>query len=154
MSDLDFLKDFNATEIASAANTGDYEPLPPGKYYGRVTQAEVQTTKKGDGKMVFVRLDIEGPSGAGRVVFDRMLVAHPNPTAVEIGQGRFGALCIAAGFTAKPADTQEFLGKVVAFKLKVEKSQQYGDRNAVVTFAKHDGAQGPTTPFNDDDIPF
>lgn len=155
MNDLDFMGAFSPSEAANNANSGgDYEPLAPGDYYGRITQAEVQDTKRGDGKMIFVRLDIEGPKGAGRVIFDRMLVVHPTPTAQEIGRARFGALCVACGFTAKPNDTRELIGQSVGVKLKIERSKEYGDRNSVVTFTKHEGAQGPTAAFSDDDIPF
>lgn len=153
MSDLDFMGNEFDPESASEA-VGSFEPLPSGWYYGKITEAEVQTTKAGDGKMVFVRLDIEGPKGAGRVVFDRMIVAHPNDKAVEIGQGRFGTLCLAAGFDRKPNDTKELLGKTVGARLTIEKSEEYGDRNNVQTYREHEGADQYAGSFDDDEVPF
>jgi len=155
MSDLDFLGEFDPkTEADKAGGDGDYSPLKPGDYQVRVTEADVQATKAGDGKYIYVRLDVEGPTGAGRVVFDRMIVLHPNPTAVEIGKGRFAQLCVAAGFEKKPGGTKALIGKAVTAKLKVEKSKQYGDRNAVQSFKAPSGDAGPAVAFNDDDVPF
>lgn len=153
MSDLDFMgNEFDPNEAAK--NAGGFDPLPRGWYYGRITEAEVQDTKAGNGKMVFVRLDIEGPKGAGRVVFDRMLVQHPSEEAVEIGRGRFGALCVAAGFETKPNDTKELLGKTVGAKLGIEKSEEYGDRNTVDTYREHEGGADYAQSFDDDKVPF
>jgi hypothetical protein len=162
MSDLDFMgNDFDPKAAHDAGGGGDFDPLPPGWYYGRITEIEVQNTKAGNGKMVYARLDIEGPKLAGRVVFDRMVVAHPNPTAVEIGRARFGGLCLAAGFEKRPNDTKALLGKVVGVKVKTEKSKEYGDKSVPQDYRAHAAGAGAADPgaaaaaqFDDADIPF
>jgi hypothetical protein len=160
-NDLDFMTEFDPEQAVKDSGGGSYDPIPPGWYYGRVTQSEVQNTKAGTGKMVFVRLDIEGPQHAGRVLFDRMVVAHPNPDAAAIGRARFGSLCLACGFAKKPNDTKELLGKVCGFKVKTEKSKEFGDKSVPIDFKPHGisgasgstGAAGVAAP-DDDDIPF
>lgn len=159
-NDLDFLgDDFDPQAAADKGGDGDFTPLPPGWYYGRVTEIEVQDTKAGNGKMVYARIDIEGPSHAGRVVFDRMIVKHPSRDAVDIGQARFGNLCLAAGFEKKPSQTKALLGKVVGVKLKTEKSKEYGDKSVPVSYGAPKTSNGADTSFNpdefnDDDIGF
>lgn len=159
MSDLNFLKGkVNITELAQGEQSldGDYEPLKPGWYHGRITEAAVQETKAGTGKMVYCRIDIEGPTAAGRVVFDRMLVEHTSSKAEEIGRARFATLCMACGINEVPNETSVFLGQTVTAKLKIEKNKEYGDRNRVAGYKKHEGAESaaPVAPFNDDDVPF
>lgn len=144
MGDLDFMTDEQLQAAADKAGDGDFTPLPVGWYSARITEAEVKLTKAGNGKMVYLRLDVEGPTHAGRVVFDRMVVAHPNPDAVEIGQGRFRHCHQAAGFPSKPSNVAELLGKVVAFKAKTERSKEYGDKTVPSSYK----AQGTTAPAN------
>lgn len=160
MSDLDFLgQDFNPQKaVVDGGGAGDdYSPLPPGWYHVTVSAAEVQDTKAGNGKMVFFRLDVTGPSHAGRVLFDRQVVAHPNPDAVRIGRARFGEACLAAGFDTKPSDTKAFIGRSFEVKVKTERSKQYGDQSRPVAYraskgvAGVDGAGGYVA---DEDIPF
>lgn len=156
MGDLDFL----ASVDLAATSTPDNSPLPPGDYTATIHAAELQTTKAGTGKMVYVRLDVTGPTRAGAVVFDRMLVQHPNPTAQEIGIARFSALCIALGYKpgAPPKDTKELIGKSVGIKTKIRTSEQYGDSAEVVTYfaprAATTSASAPTVPPVVDDVPF
>ena len=144
---------------AAASSAPDNSPLPAGDYTATIHASEVQTTKRGDGQMIYVRLDVTGPTRAGAVVFDRMLVQHPNPTAQEIGIARFSGLCQALGYQAGagPSDTQELVGKTVGIKTKVRKSEQYGDSAEVVAYFKPKTiktASAPAAPPVVDDVPF
>ena len=156
MSDLDFMgDDFDPVKEAEEAGDGDFKPLPVGWYSGVITEAKIEDTKAGNGKMVGIRLDVEGPTHAGRVIFDRIIVAHPSEKAVAIGRARFGQLCVSAGFEKKPNDTKALLGKRIEFKLKIERSKEYGDSNRVQAYRKSSGTtEVADVSFDDDDIPF
>lgn len=155
MSDFDFFDEeeegFDLAAEADKADDGDFTPLPTKPWYNcKVIAAELKESKNGKGKYVEVRLDIEGPSHAGRVVFDRIIVVHESKKAVEIGRPRFASLCQAAGFEKRPDDAKELIGNIVGVKMKTEKDKEYGDRSVPRAYALPKDA----SDFNDDDIPF
>jgi hypothetical protein len=154
-NDFDFLDDdFDIAEQAKEADKGDFEPLPTNPWYlCRVIASELKESKNGTGKYVEVRLDVTGPTHAGRVLFDRIVVVHENERAVEIGRPRFAALCVAAGFAKRPSNAAELIGSNVAVKVKTEKaSNGYEARSVPRAYALPDVAGA--TSGNDDDVPF
>jgi len=161
MSDFDFMGDEFNPATAAAENTGgdDFAPLPKGTYRVRIVEADIEDMKKG-GKQLKLRMDVEGPSHAGRVVFERIALLNPRSEMnQQIGRALFGELCLACGLDSKPNKMGDLLGHVVDAKLKVEKSNdpKYDDKNRTVAFAKASGAMAPAAGgggFNDDDIPF
>lgn len=171
MSNLSFVNNLNPSQVVENAPEPNYDVLPKGSYNAMIHSAEVVDTNAGNGKMVKIRLDITGHvddgSGAGRVVFDQIILQHPSERAVEIGRERFSRLCVACGFeTRAPSDTRELVGKAVECYLKVEKGgvnpktqEKYDDQNRVASYTKPSGsAPGATSAIpdfaNDDDIPF
>ena len=161
MSDFDFMGDeFNPAIAAENNSDGDFAPLPKGTYRVRIVEADIEDMKSGNGKSLKLRMDVEGPSHAGRVVFERITLSHKTSEAAQqIGRALFGTLLLACGFDAKPNKISDLLGHVVDAKLKIEKSKdpKYDDKNRTVDFAKASGAMAPAAGgggFNDDDIPF
>lgn len=162
MSDLSYLYDdgYDTTTAAEEAGpSGDFGPVPKGTYRVKVVSAETKETKAGNGEMLKVRLDIIGPTNAGRVVWDDILIKHPSEEGQRIGRERFATLCRAGGLR-NPKSTDELLGKEVDAFIKVETSEQYGDRNRVSFYS----AAQPSTGFKStssapafeahDDVPF
>jgi len=157
-----FGANWSPAEAVGEDGGGSYDPLPPGMYHAVIESAEVVTTKAGNGKMIKTVLSITGPTHAGRKVFDQMVVLHPNETAMGIGQKRFAALCMAAGYPTRPTLGQLGL-RPVRVRLGIEKSEQYGDRNKVLEFQAAGvmvgGASSPPLDlgpegFDDSDVPF
>ena len=162
MSDLSFLYEngFDTDKAAEEAGpSGDFSPIPKGTYRVKVVSAETNETKAGNGLMLKVRLDVAGPTNAGRVVFDDILIKHPSEKAQQIGQERLATLCRAAGLK-NTKDTGPLVGKEVDAFVKVESDEQYGDRNRVSFYSAADagvqfsGSTGVVDGFNDDDVPF
>jgi hypothetical protein len=122
-----------------AGNSGNYEALPAGWYTATINGAEVKQTKNGTGRYIAVRYDITGPSYQGRVIFSNLNIENANPKAEEIGRQQLRSLMEAIGL-AKLADTDQLLGGNLKIKLKIEKSEEYGDRNQVAAFSRLDGA--------------
>lgn len=132
---------FNATDLPQGSD-GDFQPLPAGWYSVTVNDAEIRTTKAGNGQYIAVRYDVTGPTHEGRVVFGNINISNPNPKAEEIGHQQLGQLMRAIGLT-QVSDTDQLIGGSLEIKLKVTKSEQYGDGNDVSGFKAISGSSAP-----------
>ena len=121
---------------------GEFQPLPAGWYTANITDAEVKDTKAGTGQYIKCRYDITGPSHEGRVVFGNLNIRNPNPKAEEIGRQQLGDLMRAIGL-ASVTDTDQLIGGRCQIKLKVRKSEEYGDSNDVQAWKAAEGAPMP-----------
>lgn len=128
-------------------NGGTYEALPAGWYTATIAGAEMKPTKSGTGSYIAVRYDITGPTHQGRVIFSKLNITNANPKAEEIGRQQLRQLMEAIGL-AKLADTDQIIGGNVKIKLKVEKDEQYGDKNQVSAFAKPEGGSSAPKPVS------
>lgn len=116
-----------------------YEPIPAGWYTVGITAAELKSTKAATGQYISVRYDIIAPSHQGRVVFGNLNIFNPNAEAEKIGRQQLGELMAAAGI-ATLDDTDLLIGKQLQIKLKIRKSDQYGDSNDVDGYKSLGGA--------------
>lgn len=131
---------FKETELPQG-NTGDFEPLPAGWYSASITQADLKTTKAGNGNYISVRFDITGPTHQGRVVFTNLNIRNPNPKAEEIGRQQLGEIMRAIGLPAVN-DTDQLLGGNCQIKLAI-KTDDYGTKNEVKGYKAIIGAVPP-----------
>ena len=151
---------------------GDFAPMPAGWYRGKIEESDIKPTNAGTGKYVWLQIRIVGPTHANRVVFDQINVVNPSETAMQIGRRQLANLARAVG-VPRFDDTAQLHGKVLEVKLKINRSQEYGDKNQVAAYrAVNDmledtsfsgggtgSAQPQTQPqpsgsFSDDEIPF
>ena len=162
MSNLDFMGSVDIKAKAQEASNIDM-PIPAGKYTATITEADIEKSKSGEATMIKLRLDVTGPKHAGRVVFDRIIVHHTNPSkqkSAEIGVETFAVLAVSTGFDTRPNDTKLLIGKSVGIKVKIERSEEYGDRNNVSYYFTPSGVTAPVAApqnsgeFKDDDVPF
>lgn len=121
----------------------DFDPIPEGKYTAEITGAEVKPTKDGTGQYINLKFSVTGPTHAGRVVFSIVNIQNKNQQAEEIGLRQLKELRTACGI-ASLRDTDELLGKMVRIKVKIQKSEQYGDKNTVAGFESVSGGTMPT----------
>jgi len=119
---------------------GSYEALPAGWYTATINDVQVKQTKSGTGRYMAIRYDITGPTHQGRVVYSNINFENANPKAEEIGRQQLRSLMEAIGL-ARLTDSDQLIGGNVKIKLKVEKDEQYGDKNQVNGFASS-GAVG------------
>ena len=71
---------------------GDYTPLPEGEYSVTIKDAEVKATNDGTGQYIKLRLDVQGPTHAGRVVFSNINIRNKSEQAEQIGRGQLKAV--------------------------------------------------------------
>ena len=149
----------NTIDCTQEVDKQTREPLPPGPYSAQVINDEMKPTKKGDGKYIELTMEVLDGSHKGRWLFDRLNVVNPNKTAVEISERRLveiGKACRIESLN----DTNQLRGIPMKVTVKIEKSEEYGDRNVVTGYKKSDftetnsEAEG-TPPWQDGEkLPF
>lgn len=118
---------------AKQVEPNQFDPIPAGEYDAVIVNSEVKTTAKGDGRYIKLQLQILNGQFQNRVLFDNLNLWNPNQKAVEIARGTLSSICRAVGVLT-PRDTSELHGKPLRIKLKVEKSDEYGDQNRVAGY--------------------
>ena len=131
---------FNANDMPEGGG-GDFAPIPAGEYQVSVNSANLNTTKAGNGQYIKLRLDVIGPTHAGRVLFANINIRNPNPKAEEIGRQQLGSIMRALGI-ASLTDTDQLVGGCLAVKVTV-KSDDYGEGNEVKAFKAIAGSAPP-----------
>jgi hypothetical protein len=132
---------FDVNELPQG-NTGNFEPLPAGWYTVTISEAELKSTKAGNGQYIKLRYDVTGPSHQGRVVFGNLNIKNPNAKAEEIGRQDLGNIMRAIGL-AKVTDTDQLIGGNLSIKLDVKQDAQYGASNEVKGFKSVSGSAAP-----------
>ena len=111
-----------------------FEPLPEGWYTATITNAEIKTTKAGNGQYINVKYTIIGPTHQGRMVFGMVNIKNPNPKAEEIGRQQLGEIMRAIGLS-KVSDTDQLIGGSLSIKLKITPANgDYEASNNVSSF--------------------
>ena len=131
---------FDVNELPQG--TGNFEPLPAGWYTVTISEAELKSTKAGNGQYIKLRYDVTGPTHQGRVVFGNLNIKNPNPKAEEIGRQQLGDIMRAIGL-AKVTDTDQLIGGNLSIKLDVKQDAQYGASNEVKGFKSVSGSAAP-----------
>ena len=114
-------------------NKSDFAPLPAGWYESNIDRAEIRKTKSGTGTMIAIAYRISGPTHNNRIIFSNINIANPNTTAQEIGLSQLRSVMIIGGLDTL-SETDELIGIAIRIKLKLTKSEQYGDGNDVSAF--------------------
>ena len=133
--------DFDASTVEV---TNDYDIIPAGWYQAKITDADLKTTKAGNGQYIAVRFDIVGPTHQGRVVWCNLNIKSQNPKAEDIGRKQLAQLMGAIGLK-KVSDTDQLIGGELSIKVAVRISEQYGDSNDVKGFKAISGSEMPTS---------
>lgn len=142
MSDFGTTVDTDAVEDDSS-----FEPMPKGDYDIIIDKAEVKDTNDGSGKYMALQLKVEGPTQAGRVLFDMIAISTTSNEEgkkkwVSIGHQKLKGLCGATGIS-KPNDSQVFVGKRSRVSVTVRPARgDYDASNDVKRYA----ASGASIP--------
>lgn len=133
-----------------------FEPLPAGDYVAHVVASDLRDTKSGDGKYIYLELEISSGSYAGRKLFDRINIVNSNPQAVQIAERTLASICKALDI-AILTDTSDLHNKPMTVRVKVEDRQDTGDQtNRIVRYKTYQGqslSQSPAANY-DPSIPF
>jgi len=133
-------QEYKADELPESQS---FEPLPPGVYNLKITEASLKDTKSGTGQYLSMRLDVTGPTHQGRCLFDNLNIRNASAKAEEIARQKLGELMRAIGL-ASVSDTDQLVGRDVAAQVKTEKSEEYGDKSIISHYKAIGGSPMPT----------
>lgn len=152
LSDLNF----DANQVEPEAQTG-FEPVPEGDYIAMIAQSEKKTSKSGS-DYLSLRIEIDGPTHAGRLLFLNLNLWHPNEKARQISQANLSAICRAVNVLT-PSSSEDLHDRLMKIKVIVKKDKNSDElRNEVKSFAPYKSATSqvatPSTTEEGDDEPF
>lgn len=136
---------FNLNELPD--NESGFDPVPAGEYQVEIKKVEAKETRNKDGMYFNFRLDILGPSHAGRIIFAIVNVKNASEKAQQIGQGQLKDIMRALNLQSV-SNTDQFIGGKLTVKIDIEKSEQYGDSNRVRAFKPIGGSIAPMAAAN------
>lgn len=140
-------------EEAEKGPSGDFQPLPADNYEIVLVDADIKSTKAGDGNYMNLRFDVCNGPYAGRVIFVIVNVNNKNPKATGIGLGQLKNLVTAVGkedwydklkTCSSWQDAEAHLNTLhstianipVMGKVSVKRDEKYGDKNDIKSFSK------------------
>ena len=121
------------------------QPVPNGNYVALITDSEMKATKRGDGRYLQLVWEITKGEHKGRMIWDRLNVENPNPTAVKIAQQDLAAICTAMG-KGGIDDSDELHYKEITIAVQVSPaSNGYDASNEIKGYSAPAGA-APVAP--------
>lgn len=122
-----------------------FSPIPAGVYIARVEDAEVKDTKSG-GQRIALQFSIADGQFSNRRVFANINTRNHSQDAQRIGQSQLKAFSRAIGCVGATS-TDPFLGKYCKIKVKIRKSDEYGDQNDVTGYEAIEQSAAPAASF-------
>jgi hypothetical protein len=117
------LNGFDANQVEP---TGDFDPVPAGKYLAVITESEMKPTKSGSGNYLQLTFEILDGPHKGRLLWARLNLDNPNATAVAIARAELSAICRAVGVLA-PKDSVELHNLPLVIHVKCKKRDDTGE---------------------------
>ena len=146
------LNGFNASEVEL---TGNFEPIPAGKYQAAITESEMKPTKNGGGSYLQFTFTITDGEYKNRVLWARLNLNNPNATAVKIAMSELSAICHAVG-VMQPRDSVELHNLPLVIVVKLRKREDTGElTNEIKGYERKVSAgQAQTAPTTDNTPPW
>ena len=121
---------FNASAVAPVTMDSQYVPT---NWYGlKVVESELKPTKKADGTILAITLEVMNGKYAGHRINESFNVQNPNEKAQRIGQGLLSMLCHATG-QLNLVDSRQLHGVAFYGKLRLDAPEAgYQPRNTLI----------------------
>lgn len=140
------MADLRGFDANSVEPTGDFEPLPAGKYLAVITDSGMKPTKAGTGSYLQLAFEILDGTFKGRKQWARLNLDNPNATAVQIARAELSAICRAVGVMA-PNDSTELHNLPLMIQVKCVKRPDTGDVvNEIKGYGKRESPPPPSAP--------
>ncbi len=146
-----------AFDTANEEGSPAFEPVPAGQYVASITEATAGPLKSGKGQAVMLTWQIDGGEHTGRLIFDRVIVAHESAAAMKFGRQKLKDIADACGVKDSITDLTVLQNKPCRVFVKIEHDEtgEYPPKNRigrVKPIAQPEKANGGA-PFNDA-VPF
>ncbi len=137
------LSGFDANQVEP---TGDFEPVPAGKYLAVVTESEMKPTKAGTGSYLQLTFQVIEGEYQNRLLWTRLNLNNPNATAVQIARAELSAICRAVGVLA-PNDSVDLHNLPLVVHVRCKKRTDTGEiTNEIKGFSKQDTPPAGAAP--------
>lgn len=138
-------------QLPSGFNADNYDDmnefvaLPAGEYEAKIKQSEMVDTKKGDGQMLKLTLEICSGQYSGRLIWTNLNLINPNEQTVEMAHKELATICRACG-KVNVDDSEELHGIPMTIKLKLKpETKQYPASNTISNYKPLAGLARPTS---------
>jgi hypothetical protein len=119
MSELSTTLD-EAFNTQTEEGTPDFQPLPAGNYVATIVDAKVGPLKSGKGQAVLLQWEVQDGANQGRLIFDRVIVAHESAEAMKFGRRRLKDIADACSVKGQITDLTVLLNKPCSVYVKIE----------------------------------
>ena len=132
MSELSTTLD-QAFNTQAEEGTPDFQPLPAGNYVATIVDAKVGPLKSGKGQAVLLQWEVQSGANRGRLIFDRVIVAHESAVAMKFGRRKLKDIADACGVKDSITDLTVLLNKPCSIYVKIEQDDagEYPPKNRV-----------------------
>jgi hypothetical protein len=147
------LSGFDANEIEP---TSDFEPIPAGKYLAVVSGSEMKATKAGTGEYLELKFQVLAGPHRNRLLWARLNLQNPNPTAIQIAKAELSALCRAVGVLA-PSESEELHNLPLIIRVCCKRREDTGEiTNEIKGYSPKDepGEKLPAAPADNSTPPW
>jgi len=111
---------FDATTVVPAT---EFETLPAGVYLAQIVESEMKPTKKGDGELLELTLEVIDGEHRGTKLWDRLNLKNPSSEAVRIARSTLSSICHAVG-VLKPRSSVELHNLPMEIKVACRKDEK------------------------------
>lgn len=130
---------------SSVEGSNNFDVIPAGTYEAMIFGAELKESKAGN-KYLEIQFQITQEPYANRRIFDNINLFHPTEKVRNIAEIQLRDICEAIELKGALTDTSQLEGKTLMVSLKIEKSDQYGDKNRVKGYSPvHHGYAPPAS---------
>lgn len=127
---------FNAATVEPST---PFEVLPKGKYLAMIVASELKPTKQKNGEYLQLTVEIlDGVTGKGRKIFDRLNIRNSNKQAEDIAQRQLSAICHAVG-VIELNDSEQLHNIPMVIELGIEDNDEYGPQNRIKNYSASGG---------------
>lgn len=127
----DLFQKFDPTTVPEDEK-GDFAPLPDGTYQARIVTSDEYENKKKTGRIIEFQWQIDGPTHAGRRLWQRINYIHQSETAQTIGQQDLKSITDGARKPHGIAKTEELHGIPMMIRVKLkDDGKGFGPQNVV-----------------------
>jgi hypothetical protein len=137
-----------AFDTQNEEGTPAFEPLSPGNYVASIIDAKVGPLKSGKGQAVLLQWEVQNGANQGRLIFDRVIVAHESAEAMKFGRRKLKDIADACSVKGQITDLTVLLNKPCSVYVKIEQDDagEYPPKNRI-------GRVKPVAPVKTNDKP-
>ncbi len=148
------MADLNGFDANQVEPTGDFEPIPAGKYLAVITDSEMKANKAGTGSLLQLTFQVVEGEYQNRLLWTRLNLDHPNAIAVQIARADLSAICRAVGVLA-PKDSVELHNLPLVIHVRCKKRTDTGEIvNEIKGYAKKDQSPPVAPPASNTSPPW